>query len=407
MIFVAFLRGSHFSNKAKGVGFADPYWTQFWLTSYQDGFVRRSLPGTLLRLMFKNGMDVTYLSTIHIIISCALLLLVLIALFTVVSKHISQNAAVLVSVLLGLSPVAAMVFETTGDPLQLAILIFVACMLLTMQAAPATKLLSLTITSAVCLVIHEASLFFTLPYVILSLPVARKTRLEHLVITSWLIVITTSALVAILTSRSVGSPTFYVKNSITGELIYAASNATPGFGSLLEDEVAYNVKGYQGSITASAMKFVFKLVAFTYIPILVVLFVASYRKAGCAIDFKNYAYFLASCIPLLVIAHDWGRFAAFVLIMTIVASLDGSCASSEGGAIDHATSFGGSMCERLGLFSEKYGETVRALIFVNVLLCTILWGEYRVVGVKKGIFFALPSAFYLYDKRRKGERISG
>lgn len=379
-----FLRGAHFANVAAGVGYADGYWTQFWLTSYQDGYARRSLLGSVLSLVLPAGSSVALLSALQLAISAALLATGMAMLMRLMGAVASLRDAALCTALLGFSPIAPTLFETTGDPLQAAMLAWLAGVLGAARLREGARLGVLVAISIVAMLIHEAMAFFVLPHLLLTAPRLRALPIRARAILTVVLVALAAAAIGLLTSSSAGVPRYFLSNTLDRGPILADKLATPGFAEVFRTEMAESFRTPVEGLRRLARVFCFPVV-----PLALIAFWATFARARVQLALL-FAVWLVCAAPLFVIAHDWGRFGVLGLWLVLASTLaDGARLNlGRGGAT--AERAWQAVSQRL-MRSPREVRIVRMILAMVILASSVVWQDYRIAGGRMSLFLAVPA----------------
>ncbi len=378
----SFRVGVHRRNVEAGLGYADFYWSQFWITSYSDGFVRRALLGSLVRLVFDNGASILELAAVQLAVTAALLGLSMTIVHRAIAAIAPPEAALTTAALFGFGPFGPLLFETTGDPLQLALLLYLSTLLATGKAAEPMRWAALGLAALIGALAHEASLFFTVPHLAFAHGAARGVPLARRWISAFAGALALAAAFAVLASRSSGSPTFFFASAVHHAVLKPALDATPPFGELLRREIHEYFAG-----ATEIDFFLVKLAAFAAAPAALALFAMSLAR-GAARVMTLFAFYLAASAPLYAIAHDWGRFAALTLIVAFATELT----SVERGGLDPASE---AIASHWDALTSALADASRGLFAVPCILAGVvlaasgLWTDYRINGSKTSLIAAL------------------
>jgi hypothetical protein len=308
------------ANPADGTLFTDPYWVGFYLSSYQDGFRRRALVGTLCRHLFPAGVPILAINASAFLILGAVFFLLLRSLCRLATQtetqpptHPSEPRSALWLFALSASILTAVFYETLGDLLQVTLVLFSAAMLLAQRCGLRHRLRLLIgmAAIAVCFFIHEASIFLLAP----ALPffLKRRPRWRDFLLPA-------SALAALLAlsvywSATNPHPTNYAL-LLHHRVLAATIYTTPS----LRDELRTEYRIYFSSSSA-IVYFLWRLPR-----ILAIVFATLLGLVLClpsrAVQRTLYplACILLASIPLWVIATDWGRFFTCALVLAVVAT---------------------------------------------------------------------------------------
>jgi len=159
-------RGFHTSALHGGGLFVDPYWGQYYLLNFKDGFHHRALVGSVLRTVFPHGVSMLVVNAMAI----AALLTIAVTLFHAVRKAAGTSAIkVAAGAILLSSGVASVLVETLGDLLQICFAIAACAFLLCLRVRSTAVAATIAIAAAIaCVWIHEASLLLLTPVLLLA-----------------------------------------------------------------------------------------------------------------------------------------------------------------------------------------------------------------------------------------------
>jgi len=308
-VLAAFARGIHFDHLHDGTIVMHPYYVGFYLASYQDGFRRRALAGTIARLLSPHGLNVLWLNLFALVVLSAILTIGVSAFVKLGSKSTRLSRIFAFAFCAG--PVIAVLVEIIGDTLQLAFLGLIAVVFLCARSIESRPLrLVLGLGSLVLgFFIHEASIFFIapcVPFLMYRWPRARHFVLPGLVaLGCFLLAMHWSNLTP---HRTYPVILFHFNGPLSEDV------ATPGFRALLHLEHDL----YFGNRRAEA-SFVMKCAK-----LLAVVFVSLVALANClSLQTLKRVLFTLACmapffLPLWCVAHDWGRFFAYSLYLAMV-----------------------------------------------------------------------------------------
>lgn len=396
-VILGFAQGAHEANAAAGIGYADSYWTQFWLTSYQDGYVRRSLLGSVLSLLVPAGSSIAIVAGFQIAVSVASIVLVLWLGARAAAAFAGARAIVPTVLLLAISPIPAMFFETTGDPLQIVMLVWIGALALAVRTDRRRNQLAILIAAiAVCAMLHEASVFFVIPALLLHL--ARGSRLHGLIVVAIVAGVTclVAGVISLSVSSSSGVPSYFLTNMLDGTAIRASSDATPGFAAVFRQEMHDSF----GSIEATA-RFAARLLRFALVPLGLMAFLFSFRRRAIHLA-VGYAAIVLSCAPLFAIAHDWGRFGIVILVMVLSLAVYSPFALvlRNKGLVGKIGRIGSR------IMRHPNEESIARILLVSLVSSSlIVWDDYRVAGGRPALVVTLvlaiaASAAYLRSTKR-------
>jgi hypothetical protein len=287
--------------------FLQLYWFGFYVTSYADGFRRRALVGSVLRLLFPRGLSAYVINGIAMFCLLACLLVLLRALVRLCSDTSSLRSRLFLFALAA-STLTGVFSEVIGDMAQVAFTLFFAVNLLIgrrLRSEPLRLGLALA-TVAVCFFIHESTICYLLP----ALPFLLKPwpRPRDFVLPC----VAYAVLLAL-------TPHF---STMTAHPTYPAILAD--HRTLLQNPWAMVTMGY----SMEAQRHIFlesKSYLATCLAGLSLLSLCCFLAFSRCFDRRNLervllaftVIFLLS-LPIFIVAQDWGRFLVYVFLMTLV-----------------------------------------------------------------------------------------
>jgi len=304
------------ANPAAGTLFVDPYWVEFYLSNYPDGFRRRALVGTLCRMLFPGGVPVMAINVFAAAVLLAAFVLLIRALCRLSVDAPSPRARLFLFALCA-STLTAVFYETLGDLLQLTLVLFCCVMLLAARYLGKDWLKICAGLSIVALgyFIHEASVFLLAP----ALPffVKQRPRLRDFVLP--LCLVAALAGLSVHWSGRVPHPTYFatLEHTLSQQRTLAATTAA---APALHWELAAEYRLYFATPAARvyfAERFPQTLaLGFAY---LAALALCLERRRLQRTLFALCVIVLVS-LPLWCIAIDWGRFLTYALLLAVVSS---------------------------------------------------------------------------------------
>lgn len=288
-------------------GCVDPYWADFWLISYEDGYVRRALWGAIVRF-FADG-SLSYFVLNGVAFLNAVLVGFAVLCFFVSHFSIARNA-LLALVVLGCGPTIAVFFEVLGDPLHLAFLIFIMfCVFLRCVESPMAVWFAGFVVAALVVLFHEASVFLFLPGVFFAV-CAKSFGSINTFLLGVCMLLVLLVFVFFLNDQNAASGGFGLVTA-SQELYVVSEQPLPSFWLLLSKELQFYFGSWEGFIG-----FLFKIVGALMYPLLFV--VALGVIFGGEFLMRLFFFLLIPTLPLYLIAHDWGRFAIYTLCVAIM-----------------------------------------------------------------------------------------
>lgn len=366
-------------------GCMDAYWTNFWLISFDDGYRRRALLGHLTGLFSGGLLDFRSLNAVGFLFATAAPALIFLKYFLVRTHHPNWYWVFLILVV---GPTTTVFFETAGDPLHVVFALCIFYAFVAKYISAGSSAIIAGVLSILAIMIHEAALFIFLPTIYLL------HCFSHNKLTSW-----TFLFAALVT---VGGTFVLVLNnqplieSRAGLLLkdssvyHAPQDALPSYKVLLQREF----DAYFGSLYDFLIMIRKTIGSFAF-PILGLVLVTKFMK-----DENFIACFLCLLLlslPLLVIAHDWGRFLIYDFLLAMLISSE--------------------MRRRDGLFRHKlqtlYDQVIRKVASIEILICalpliSVLYSahsNYRIFGLRPDNVMPFCLALFLMVLYSKQERI--
>ncbi len=295
-----------------GTFLVDGYWASFYTMTYSDGFRRRALMGSLLRLLQPHGGSIILIN----VFSAAVLGALLFLFFTQLLRHVrvlTPWAYVLFTAFVA-SALVEIYFEVLGDLLQLCLLLFllVYWLLDTRLRSTTARVALILPTVALCFLIHEASIFFIAPC--LPFLLHPKPRVKDF----WVSVVVLALFLAWSSHWSVlHAESTYHLNLLHGqkEIVLEDTKGTPSFMQLLHSLYGVNYVGIKGKVRLlekCARIMVLILAGWVALANL-------FTEKRLARQIYVYVALMVAAVPFWVIAFDWGRFTTynFLLVITL------------------------------------------------------------------------------------------
>jgi hypothetical protein len=302
----------------------DAYWAYEWAGNYAHGFVRRGLLGSLLQWLHLDSSNYLILLALSWAISLALFLMLAQTVWKLSAGLNSGQRLIFVTALL-LSPLTAgMIVETTGDPLQL---IFLAYFLLFHVFVTRGKKALLTgavflLFGATAALIHEASLFFIAPVLLVAAFVLTRTATARAAFFGYI-----AGAVPVILAIVLGKTHQVAQNAVPqlhigSRVSFWIAPPDESFSYLLHQEhLSWFSRGMHG-YGALAAHISGSLILPVFFSLLILTFFFSpdhaTRSQRSRVALAFLLPFLLSA-PLYFVAHDWGRFVAYGFILTIPA----------------------------------------------------------------------------------------
>ena len=274
------------------------YWARSWIMSYADGHTRRAFVGTLLDLASSREVSVV---TLNVVGASVIVLIALISM-RLMRAIIKENSSPLLAAFL-IGPTVMVLVETMGDSLQVALLLFLAVCCLTGRAFDWGLLALLPVSAA----IHEGTILSLWPAILALLFRTAPPRLRAVGIVS--VVLLGLVLQAVVPLGVPGHSSLRLM-TLSGDPISFGNLTAPPLRVTLRNEFHYHF-----SSLVYTLKFFYQCASFVFWPVLFLLTFA--KLSGKTAIVTNFLVLLVLMSPLLVLAHDWGRFAVHLLIAVI------------------------------------------------------------------------------------------
>jgi hypothetical protein len=356
---ISVLQGGHFYNRHSGRGLLDSYWVDYYLLNYQDGFHRRALIGSILRLVYPQGASLLAINAFAALLLSLLLFVFVTSVYLFLRERPSftKNALIPASALL-VSAVGSVFSETSGDLLQLCF-VLVASFLWFARSQPLMAKLPLALcVLLLCLQIHEASIFLFFPCVLLE-TMGRRSRPRILLLVAF--AVAAALLVALLKSNTGGHLT-YTARLLGGHGVF---EPRPDITQSFTEAMRQEREQYFSSLP-NFLGYLFRIQG-TFAPLVaaIVGLAGIMTAARFRLFMGNFLLLFGFSLPLYAVAHDWGRFEALTLLLcllwTIILHVPTIAAASPG--------ISGGVADRLAEICEaasrnEYGMAAAALLLV-------------------------------------------
>lgn len=346
------------------LGCINEYWGQFWLTSYSDGYSRRGFLGHIVRATI--GVEIPYLYINYLSFSLALFVLI----FTLVfyfRRHIHSPAWVILFAMLMSGPSSTLLFEVLGDPLQTCFVLLVPFLFIQKY-----KFLSLAygfIAAILMILTHEAAIFIFIPALYLIYRLANRQTISIIAIFVFILVISAFYGIALSDQVITGHTMSIVAKD--GTLFSLYQTSLPSFSSLLKEEFEV----YFGSLRG-IIYFASKIFRVIYWPFLFLFLAFIFLRDKKSV--KIFIFLLLVSSPLYIIAHDWGRFGIYTMLLALMVS------NSFGGD-DTGLRF---LDKQFEWVSEKVDIQFSAIAIFPLLF--ISYDSYRIHGI------SLANTIYIF-----------
>ncbi|WP_446745064.1 hypothetical protein [Silvibacterium acidisoli] len=308
------LRTVRTENLSKGTGLIDMYWVNFYLVNFRDGFHKRAILGSITRLLEPAGASLLCINLFAFLVLFCLIFLVGRQILSANSGTLSTaHAAVAAIVFAG--GITGVLFQTAGDPMQVCMLVAVAAFVL-MQRSQSTGV-RLAIAIAACGLnagIHEASVFLIAPALLLA-ALYRVRAVMRLGIMAVIVAVLLGGVTRLTNAN--GNSTYTGIGVHVQRTIHLEPDVTPPLGELLRQEIhertkdSADIRFTEYMIAGLGMTYLAGMVLFCW---LLPEGVAARMAMLCGIT-------LVISAPLYIIAHDWGRWSTYTLLISLFAAM--------------------------------------------------------------------------------------
>jgi hypothetical protein len=298
------------------------YWASQWATDYREGFVNRGLLGETLRSLGIDNTNYLFLTFASWLVAIALFVLVVNALWRA-TRDLGAGVRYCLMAALVMSPaISGILVETVGDPLQLLLLlnIALASFLLSGKTPPLVVALVYGAFGAAMVLVHEASIFFFLPWIAVQAFLIQKTAASRAAFAGNCLAGLVVVAIIVVRGFSAGgleSPTLHLGDE---NLVYQGRLAPP-FAVLLGEEL----QRMFGSGLAGYLETILRVAGASLIPVVMAGVLMIARLGGSAGSASHWPVlglgFLIPLVglgPLMLIAHDWGRFLSYELMLYVL-----------------------------------------------------------------------------------------
>ena len=292
------------------------YWAFQWTRDYTHGFTRRGFLGELVRLV---GLDNANYLAVTLLSWCITLLLFLLFAQSLrrLLGRVGRADSLQFTVLLLLSPLTVgMLIEIVGDPFLAVLVLYLLLhrLLARSRLSSLAEFLLCAVFGVVSILVHEASIFFFAPAIAIVCLFLRDDRKYAALIGYLAGAIPCVILVVFATQHAAVTgqlPSLHWHGIIVPEPI----GQYPSFSALVATDDAANFGHGIYGICKMIYRFVGCLILPAFLSILLVRF--RFGRSRSATRTAAYAILLPAlcCLPLFLIAHDWGRFFSFQFIL--------------------------------------------------------------------------------------------
>lgn len=287
-------------------GCMDKYWGDFWIISYEDGYLRRALLGEAVSTVFGSPIDY------HVINGLALLAVgcILIPAYVNYARRWKVVPALPVA-LVACGPATMVFVEVLGDPLHIALLLVLLYAAIAHRLPRVASALVALVVCCLSLMLHEASAFLLLPgvYLIYCFASGSKVRLA----VSVGLVSAAAGACALLAGGEEAHVGRMGLMTADGSVVQASTELLASLQAQLDEEYINRL----GSLHAVLRTFSHVVRVFLWPTAATLVLLVCARNVLLP---KVAVYLLAHALPLYAIAHDWGRFAIYTLVLAMIVS---------------------------------------------------------------------------------------
>lgn len=307
------LRSIRTENLSKATGLIDMYWVNFYLLSYRDGYRRRALLGSITRTLSPAGAPLFWINILAFVVMFLIAFALCLQILRANQNRLSFAQGAIAFVLCG-GGVTALLFETAGDPLQICVLVAIAAFAAIGRCERLPLRLTVALAGcALCILIHEASIFLMAPSILL----VALDRLRLPARLGALVLILAVMLGAVTHWGTVqGNPTYAGVGFPAKRMIQPEPEPTPPFKTLLLEEEHERFKD------RATIRFTFYMVLGLILTFAagLILFASLLPENILLRQLYIFAVTIVVSAPLYVIAHDWGRFSTYTLFISLFAA---------------------------------------------------------------------------------------
>lgn len=295
-------------NCSQTFGCIDPYWANFWLISFSDGYERRALLGHIVGLASGGVLDYRILNAMAFTLAVLVPTLIF-------SKYFARYTRFeywhLVFLIFLVGPSTTIFIEAAGDPLHIVFLLCITYFFAADKLSAIPSIVLGAVFSATVVLIHEASLFLFVPAIYLIHCFTHQRKISPLFLVITLIVIGCSYAVILNNQPLVESRVGLLLKDKS--IYHAPKDALPSYLILLKREM----QAYFGSLY-DFLIMIRKTIGVFAFPIAGVVLLTRFFKDRNLIGCFLFIFLFSS--PLFVIAHDWGRFLIYDFLMAMLVS---------------------------------------------------------------------------------------
>ncbi len=313
-LFSAAVRGVQTVNFEQTHTPVGPYFLGFFFRTYMSGARRRALVGSILKACFHHPLSPSSLSLFSIAILAGITFFILHALRLKGHQVLFRNRLAQLVLLSGV--VVAIQWEVVGDLLQIDLLLFFFLFYFLrryVRNASVRSFFGCLILLPLALV-HEAAIFIVLPFVP-YLSKRNPERKDYVMPVLFALALLGGSVV--WGKSEMPAPASRTSVQAGRAMVEPASTDTPPFGTLMMEELAHDF-GSARLVASFVSRLTRICILFFTAQILLCWVVPTYFVSQSLHIFRR-AMLLT--LPLWLIAHDWGRFLSYTLILSLVVAL--------------------------------------------------------------------------------------
>lgn len=305
------------------VGFPGParFDAKQWTLAYQHAIVRRGLLGTMLRCLHLDNGNYLLISILGWIVGLALFLVIARSVYRLLAQGDTIPGVLLTLAILFSPLTSGGLIHAIADPLQVSLLLFFGSVLLLNRYARSwlAPFLCFGALGVVTVLIHEASVFFVVPFLVLQTFLLRRSRSDRAALLGYLAGAVPILLIVVRATQhnlvGAAAPLHYFGKSLDSADVW---DVTANFSTLLHHEdSARFARGLHGYVLL-----VRNIVGGLWLPGLFTIVLGYVYRTISRTSFKRWVraalLLLALNAPLWVIAHDYGRFSSYLFFGLLI-----------------------------------------------------------------------------------------
>jgi hypothetical protein len=292
-------------------------------------------------------------------------------------QYLKENWTISCAMLIS-GPSATLLFEVLIDPLQICFIILLPFLFI--QKYRFIALIYGLISSVIMIAIHEASIFIFMPalFLIYKFSNNKQVKIKNIIFYTVCIAL----LYAVVLDTQIVDAHSMAIVAKDGSLFTLYKSSLPSFSSLLSEEMAF----YFGSLKG-VIYFLLKILRVTFWPLLFLCVAFVFLKDRKSLRFFFILLLVSS--PLYLIAHDWGRFAIYSFLLSLICSFFYGGEGINLGKLDKVIDF----------YLEKFQSQYSVVALFPLLY--ISYDSYRIHGLSMANTNYILMAISLYFLSRK------